>query len=966
MTPVRHVTRWIAFATSVVAGVTCESPTEPRGVGQRVPVDVTISGRASQQNAQRYSFLVEQDGEYAVFLAASAGVAQLSVLDSQHVQLVAQLSASPTSGPLLSNATPDFLARKGTVLLITIGSQSAIGFEFQVYAVNPAPEVRSASFSIGDTVDGEEIAPVADVDNFSTHGQAGQDIVVVPQPLAPAGAGQLFLLVIDSLSNNPIGYVANDPGNHSLSTTARIRLPSTGEYRFQLRGAEGINSNVGPRYQGPYRFWSYAINRAPEHRSPVLTIGSVVTGERIDRAGDVDEFTFPAAAGAQYNAFIQSSRTVRLEVAPDSGLLFAAALSNPADTGLYGAATGRFTIQQGGGYLVRVYGTASYDLADTGSYRMLLYPVDPRPEHVAATIIPGDTISGESIDVPGDIDEFSVPGAAGDEFNVFFQARTGSASPLRLEVVDSLGLAVGLVQSTVGDTSLPGQSTGRFVLANAGALRIRVTGTTSSTAQDTGAYRLRLYRINRKPETRTDTLVFGDSVSGEAIDVPGDVDEFHVAVPDSSGANLVIQADPGASTAPLEAVLLDSGAHLAAEVVAFNQGTPSQTSTLRIGPGTNTVRIQGYGNPSPFTGSYHLWFYKFSFKPEVAPDTIAIGDTISGETLDPPGDVDGYTFLGRHGDHLRIAFQGQGVPGNGAFFVTESRSGDPPSGFLVCPMLSDSLGACQSSRIDLPETHPYRLSISGASSPTLLSERGPYRFATTRWPTAPEHVAAGIVPGDSVTGEAIDYPWDWDEFTITGTPGQTLAVVTRAATGSGYPVLAVFDSTTGDTLAGTMPQNFDKLTGLFTLPASGHLQLAMYASDFVGAYRFSVVPVNLAPENLPATFAVGDTVRGETIAPIGDIDEFTATGTPGEQLTLLDRLTATSSLDSAIVLEVIDPATGASLVGSNVAIFGSSAFSTVGSFTVPASGTFKVRAHVYGVFGYGVGTTSYEFLVSRP
>jgi len=134
---------------------------------------------------------------------------------------------------------------------------------------------------------------------------------------------------------------------------------------------------------------------------------------------------------------------------------------------------------------------------------------------------------------------------------------------------------------------------------------------------------------------------------------------------------------------------------------------------------------------------------------------------------------------------------------------------------------------------------------------------------------------------------------------------------------------------------------------------------------FVGGYKFHVIPVNLAPENGPAAYTVGDTVRGETISPVGDIDEFTSSGVPGERLTLFDRLAATSSLDSAIILEVIDPGTGASLAGSNTAVFGGSAFFPVGSFTVPASGAFIVRAHVYGAGGNGVGTTSYEFFVQR-
>lgn len=963
--------RWLMLATCVAVSATCESPTEPRGVGERVAAGVTVSGKATPATVQRYSFLVEQDGEYAVFLAAPAGSAQLTVLDSQHVQLLAHLSADPTSGPLLSNATPDLALTKGTVLLITVGAQTAVGFDFQVYAVNPAPELRAAAFSIGDTVTGEDIVPVADVDNFWMQGQAGQEIVVVPQPLGAAGAGTLILAVTDSLTHSEIGYAFNDPGSPSPHTTARIRLFSSGAYRFQLRGVTGINSNVAPRYHGPYRFWSYAINRAPEHRSAVLPVGTVVSGERIDRAGDVDEFTFQAAAGAQYNAFVHGSRQLQLEVAPDSGPVLAAMLSDTADTGLYAAATGRFTIPQGGGYLVRVVGTSSYDLADTGSYRVLLYPIDPRPEHVPATIQPGDTISGESIDVPGDIDEFPLPGAAGDEFNIFFQVLSGSLGvPLQLVAADSLGPAAGLVQSRMGDTSLAGQFTGRFVLPSAGALRIRVTGIGSNTALDTGAYRFRLYPINRKPETLPETLAFGDSLFGERVDLPGDVDEFHVSIPDSSGVNLVAGFDSGASGGQLEVTLLDSTGHTVTDVRPYTPGMFALSGTLQPGPGRYTLRVQGADNPSPFVGPYRVWLYKIGLGPEVAPDTIAIGDTISNETIDPAGDVDQFTFFGQGDDHINIALQGLATAGGGSFraFII-GPNGQMPYDFVVSPLLADSLGANTSNRIDLPRAGWYHLSIAGASSPALITERGPYRVALTRFNAAPEHVSASLVPGDSVTGEAIDYIGDWDEFSVSGTSGQLLAIETQSLSTSVSPQLSVFDSSTGDVVASTPPGSFNSGTGWFTIPAGGRLRIAVFEPHnyfvyyFVGGYSFVVVPVNPAPESVPATFALGDTVRGEAIAPVRDVDEFTGTGTPGDTLAPWYRLTAPSvPSEGEITLEIIDPATGAVLVGSGVGLLGPTLdFFTPGQFVVPASGTYVVRIRAFSPY---VTTAPYEFFVA--
>src|SRR2546422_6271542 len=93
-------------------------------------------------------------------------------------------------------------------------------------------------------------------------------------------------------------------------------FPYTTLFRSYLFSVWSVTSNVYPRYRGPYRFWSYPIDRAPEHRPAAMPLAAEVRGETIDPAGDVDEFTFTAAAGAEYNAFVQAPRPVQLEVAP--------------------------------------------------------------------------------------------------------------------------------------------------------------------------------------------------------------------------------------------------------------------------------------------------------------------------------------------------------------------------------------------------------------------------------------------------------------------------------------------------------------------------------------------------------------------------------------------------------------------------------------------------------------------------
>ena len=311
------------------------------------------------------------------------------------------------------------------------------------------------------------------------------------QALGSVGSGVLSLAILDSLgANSLVGFTFADAGNPNPETTGRVMFPATRDYQFKL----GAVTGTFPRYRGPYRFWSYAIDRAPEHQPAVVTVGSEVRGEAMDRAGDVDEFTFQATAGQELNAFLQSSRPFQLLVASASGPILAGVSSGGPDTVLFRAATGRFQLTQAGTYVVRVTGLDDRNMADTGSYRFLLYPIDRRPESLGAAVSPGDTITGESIDRAGDIDEFTFVGAAGDEFNAFLQVTGSSQSVMQMEVLDSSGIVLKLAQSVGSDTGLLLQQTGRFILSAAGTYRLRVSGAGTTTDRDTGPYRLLLYR----------------------------------------------------------------------------------------------------------------------------------------------------------------------------------------------------------------------------------------------------------------------------------------------------------------------------------------------------------------------------------------------------------------------------------------------------------------------------------------
>src|SRR3989449_8423980 len=75
----------------------------------------------------------------------------------------------------------------------------------------------------------------------------------------------------------------------------------------------------------------------------------------------------------------------------------------------------------------------------------------------------------------------------------------------------------------------------------------------------------------------------------------------------------------------------------------------------------------------------------------------------------------------------------------------------------------------------------------------------------------------------------------------------------------------------------------DNATDNFGAPAGGvyRLSVSTFPAAATARFRFMVYEINTAPEKVPARFALGDTVAGETIDPMVDGDRFFAHGTAG-------------------------------------------------------------------------------------
>ncbi len=978
--------RSAAAVLVVTAFAACDSPTEPnhRAV-QRVALEQVVTDEvAADDSLRRYSFVASETGFHGVFVQVLEGYATLIVRDSATLGVRTSEFFDPRTGDLHSEATVPFVLTSGTTYFVDVIAQpfgSTAKFRFQVHQIDPDPEHQliSVTYGIGDTISNESIDDILDFDDFTTTATAGQEIVAAIKATGVPGPEGITLAIFDAAGffQTYTFTSAGQPG----SVTSAFTFPTTGTYRFRVQGVYGAQG----RYTGPYRFWTYFVNRAPERRSATVAANTEIAGEDLAPAGDIDEFTFQASAGDEYNVFLQSSRAalVRMQAFDEGGNYVAFVDAVPADTGLFAHATGRFQRVAAGPVKLRVFGESDHSVTDTGAYRFYVYKVNPAPEHVPAAIALGDTVAGESIDRPGDVDEFTFSGNAGDEMNLAFQSLP-SSDVLRADIVSPGNQSIANAQTFSSDTTLYQSVTGTFTLPATGTYRVRVASPNSRSSNEVGPYRFFLYRINRQPETRPATLALGDSVSGEAIDVAGDIDEFRVAVPDSTGALLVVElaaAPQGSSVVTAELVDSVTG-QVQGSASIGTAGTRSPSGRLRLGPGTHIVRVStGYYLPT-LRGPYRIWLYAFSWGPETVSNMFAIGDTVSGESIEPWGDSDLFHFYGVRGQHVNLKFQGLDPAGGINGLVASVRPPGQSYGLTAAvftQMSAPSLESFQSMRLDLPATGWYDLTIA---DPVLgLEARGPYRFALVPEDSLPEHVSPALVPGDSVGAERIDTPGDWDQFSVTAAPGQELGLIFDGKDGDAepFPYVRARNPANDDSLAGTVGQS-ERFTGPFTVPPGGQVKITVYepasffrlcsdatcgsAFRFVGPYGLKVVSVNRAPESAAAAYTVGDTLRGEAIETIGDFDEFTSPGTPGEPLAVFFRMTAppVGPAGYGLTIEIINPATGDTLAGRGVQTFGQQ-FWQVGSFNVPAGGSFVIRVRGTGTFGEGLMTGPYEFVI---
>jgi hypothetical protein len=472
-------------ALALCVCLACDNPAEvepyhPQGTGDLVPIDQLIEDAISGGVARYYSFEAAAGEEYAVLLKSLHGGVMLGVSGAGGYTLVT-VASGPNSPALEDNPSASVFAPQARSFSIdaAVLTGDTARFQFKIVRVNRPPEIAASGFALGDTVRGETINPLYDADLFTAHADSGQTIAALVQPLGSQAGG------ISVYQEGGIGQelylMSAAPGEPMLSSMP-MTLPSSGDWRFMVRSTEWQGH---PRHRGPYRFWTLVRDSAPEHLAPALPIQTVVTGERMDNAIDVDRFTFQDTAGAELVTLVEGPHRVTVFVQSPTDSLIAAMIDQDNDTTLYHHGTQAFKLPATGTYKLRVESSwdAPWLATDTGPYRIMLFRLNRQPETASATIAVGDTARGEAVNPAGDIDEYTVTATAGTQHTAWFRL-TSDGKPqyfgLALDVINpATGASLASVATTVAQPFL---QTPTFTIPSGGAVKIRVASSGGQTA----------------------------------------------------------------------------------------------------------------------------------------------------------------------------------------------------------------------------------------------------------------------------------------------------------------------------------------------------------------------------------------------------------------------------------------------------------------------------------------------------
>ena len=237
---------------------------------------------------------------------------------------------------------------------------------------------------------------------------------------------------------------------------------------------------------------------------------------------------------------------------------------------------------------------SSYQGRFLGPHRLFITGINPAPESVSSVPVSGQVISGETLGIPGDLDEFTFNGQAGDLYTLFVEA-SGSTpgQTVNLAMTDSPN-AIARIVDTVGGRTLLQTSPGTYTMPYTGTYHLQVDGTSTEPDEP---YRVLLTDINPAPEHVPAVVTVNDTVIGETLD-PGDIDEFVVHLTAGDTVQVGTYSDPPGSDFQADVVIAG----------LFQWRGPSRPAQTLIITRTDdyTIWVRGVLEAGQ-TGAYRLW-----------------------------------------------------------------------------------------------------------------------------------------------------------------------------------------------------------------------------------------------------------------------------------------------------------------------------------------------------------------------
>ena len=726
-----------------------------------------------------------------------------------------------------------------------------------------------------------------------------------------------FVIVLESQTGAVRGAFARreavdtftfDGGNQEpfLRNAMRTVTAEPGTFDLTITGA------------GTFRLQLVAAGLDPETVPKVVKVNTVVPGEALDVPGDIDDFIFAATRGQELVIYFalhgppgEGSAALSL-LTPDGSDATGSAPTRGALQLITGS--GRYRVATDGPHRIRI-SKAPFAPQEIGAYSFYIRTVNRTPEFLPAAAVLDDTTDGESVDYADDIDEFTVTGAPGAEYNIYLQSvgmvPEGGVQLHAFDAEPDHPFPDPAVTASASDGSLFARSTGLVRMPPSGRLNIRVTPWAGATH---GRYRFYVQSVDPRPELAPSTVVWGDSVLTETIGKLGDVDDFIVHVPARTEANIVLENARGASPGLFAELFV--GGEVVAAAARHGTDTLTQSTRFTLPAGQHRLRVRGAVREGGFLGAYRIFLYPIDSRPEGVPAVVHIGDDIR-ERLDPLGDIDIYSLVGTRGDHFRVLFEGAPPPGGSFGLWLADHTPGMPS--LAGMSLGDwSHGPLVTPRIMLSETGTFTMFVTDGDAGRSRRE-GSYHIQLIPYDPSPEHTDRIIQVGDTMVNEAIDDADDVDEFILRGTPGSDVVIFLydRTMVNSTVVRLELVDPVTKIVRPWQESPAFlgaQGVTGRYaTLPSTGELMLRLLGAP-AAPYALTVLPINRAPETAAASIALGDTITSESIDTRADVDEFrfAAPAVPAQLGVLLPTGSATAY---GVDFDVVNAQTGTQVMG---------------------------------------------------